>query len=63
MFNHITLKILMIENDINSIELASKLGVSMTTISHWLSGKHEPRAEYLPGLSKVFNIKQGELLK
>lgn len=49
------LKLARKEKKLTQKELAKKLGVDHTTISHWESNKHEPGIENLKKLSVLFN--------
>lgn len=56
------LKLLRIKNNMKSLELANKLGVSPSVISSWENGRHLPALPYIIKLSEIFNISTDELL-
>ena len=43
-------------------ELAEKVGVSVTTISHWETGSKRPRASNIRKLAEVFSVTPREVL-
>lgn len=45
------------------IDLAKKLGVHFTQISHWELGRREPRISTVKKICAILNIDEGALLK
>jgi transcriptional regulator with XRE-family HTH domain len=43
-------------------ELAEKVGVSVTTISHWETGSKRPRTSNIRKLAEVFSVTPQEVL-
>ena len=59
MFNNVKLKLLLIDNDMQGAHLAKRAGVTITTVSHWINGRHEPNQYNIIKLKKIFKIKKG----
>lgn len=56
------LKLLMRENELTQVKLASVLGVSQSAVSAWLSGKKEPSITSLWLLADYFDLTIDELI-
>lgn len=56
------IKPLRIANDMKQIDLASRLNVRQTTISHWENGKTEPDMESLKLMASLFGVSIDYLL-
>ena len=44
-------------------ELATKIGVTRSTVAMWEAGEAKPRVETLLSIAKIFNCTTDELLK
>lgn len=49
-------------SDMNQAELADKIGVDRTSISHWQRGKHTPNPEQIQKLAKALGVTSDYLL-
>lgn len=47
---------------LTQVELAEKVGVSVTTISHWETGSKRPRASNIRKLAEVLSVNPREVL-
>ncbi len=56
------LKEIMYEKRTTQKDLASKLGVDQTMISHWMTGKRNPNLNTIKRISKALNIPIIELM-
>lgn len=57
------LKSLIIKNNINNNQLAIKIGVSRSLITHYLNGSKEPSLETIEKLTEALNCSYDDLLK
>lgn len=57
------LKKLIIKNDLNNNQLAIKIGVSRSLITHYLNGSKEPSLETIEKLTEALNCSYDDLLK
>lgn len=48
--------------DVSQRELASKIGVSSTTVSQWCQGKKAPRMDKIDAICALLNIKRSDLM-
>ena len=56
------IKELRIESKTSQEVLAKAIGVHPSAVSLWESGKNEPKASYIIGLAKFFNVTSDYLL-
>lgn len=56
-----TFKSLRISNGYTQADLASKLGVTIPTVSVWERGLSSPSARYIPQLAELFNVPKKEI--
>ena len=56
------LKQIMYERDISQVILAEELGVTQGTVSHWMNGRHEPRACHIIDMCMLFGVTADWLL-
>lgn len=57
------LKNIMDKNGIMAVDIAQKLGVTKSTVSHWLHGTKVPRWDKVEALSQWLNVSKSELLE
>lgn len=56
-----TFKSLRISNGYTQADLASKLGVTIPTVSVWERGLSSPSPRYIPQLAELFNVPKKEI--
>ena len=56
-----TFKSLRISNGYTQADLASKLGVTIPTVSVWERGLSSPSPRYIPQLAEIFNVPKKEI--
>lgn len=56
------LKYYMDKYDMSQTELAKRIGVGTSTISHWCRAERTPRSDALEKLCEVFNCKSDDLI-
>lgn len=58
-----SIKIAMVNADVNQKELSKLSGISETTISHTLSGTTSPNTKTLSRLAMAMNVSYSDLIK
>lgn len=48
--------------NIKSVELAEKVGVSKSAVSHWLAGDNSPNIEVLAKICQIYGVRLSEML-
>lgn len=48
---------------LSQTEVAKALGVNQASVSHWESGKTQPRSAQLPKIAKLYGVTVDELLR
>lgn len=56
-----TFKSLRISNGYTQADVASKLGVTIPTVSVWERGLRSPSPRYIPQLAELFNVPKKEI--
>ena len=58
----LTLKAARVNKKLNQAEAAKKIGVSLSTLSKWESGKCFPSVKYIPRITEVYCVKYDDLI-
>lgn len=56
------LNALLKDKKIKAIDLAEKVGVSKSAVSHWLAGDNSPNIEVLAKICQIYDIKMSDIL-
>lgn len=48
--------------NIKAVELAERLGISKSAVSHWLAGDNSPNIEILAKICELYDVKLSEML-
>lgn len=59
----IGIKIALRKANITQADLALRLNVSTTTVSSWVTGKHEPSIKTVKEISKITGVPVGKIIK
>lgn len=57
------IKRLMSENDMNSKDVYTKIGVPPTTFSNWINAETYPRIDKIEKMAALFNVSKAELVE